>query len=316
MIDSPRQLILRILTGMHAGVELSLSQDEYSIGHGSECDIVISDWPVKEMQFVVNRNGTDMPTITFSDSLMNSPYGLEEPCLVGEIVVTLYDAVQKSKRLSDVAILRKLMVVSVPEAERSSIKNHWIVAATVITLSVIVGVGLQTSGSVAATKQVDRPKSAPPTLAEFLKSGKYPEITFVTEGKITYVDGLVKNRLQWQSLTAGLAALEIPGLVQRFASASDISDAIVNAIAQPGISVSYVGGGKFEITGEIADTVRQRLNLEKLRSDLGRSVTAITYARPDNLIPASDVAQDNVQKMQGYELRVAKDGSKFFIGDH
>lgn len=315
MIDSQRQLILRILTGTHAGVELSLIQNEYSIGHGSDCDIVISDWPVESMQLVVTNNGTEMPAISFNDPAVTSQFGLEEPCLVGDIVVTLYDAAQKVKRLSDVAILRKLMVVPEPVAERGSIKNHWIVAATVVTLSVIVGVGLQTSGSVAATKQVDRPKAGPTTLAELLKSGKYPEITVVTQGNVTYVDGLVKNRTQLQALTTGLARLQVPGLVQRFASASDISDAIVSAIAQPGISASYVGGGKFEITGEIPETVRKRLNLEKLRSDLGGFVTAITYARPDQMISASEAAQENVQKMQGYELRIAKDGSKYFISD-
>lgn len=315
MIDSPRQLILRILTGTHAGVELSLNQEEFSIGHGAECDIVISDWPVKEMRLDVTQNGTEMPTISFNGPAITSAYALEEPCLVGEIVVTFYDAAQKIKRLSDVAILRKLMVVPEPVAETGSIRNHWIVAATVITLSVIVGVGLQTSGSAAATKQFDRSKSASITLAEFLKNGRYPEITFFTEGKVTYVDSLVKNRTQLQSLTTGLAGLEMQGLVQRFAAASDISDAIVSAIAQPGIAVRYVGGGKFEITGEMTDTVKQRLNLEKLRGDLGRFVTAITYAHPESLISARNGAQDSVQKMQGYELRIEKDGSKYFILD-
>lgn len=316
MIDSPRQLILRILTGTHAGVELSLNQEEYSIGHGSDCDIVISDWPVEAMRLVVTNNGTEMPTISFTDTSTTSAYALEEPCLVGEIVVTFYDAVQKVKRLSDVAILRKLVVIAEPVAETGSIKNHWIVAATVITLSVIVGVGLQTSGSVAATKQIDRSKPASTTLAEFLKNGRYPEITFVTKGKITYIDGLVKNRTQLQSLTTGLAGLETQGLIHRFAAASEISDAIVNAIAQPGISVRYVGSGKFEITGEITDAFKQRLNLEKLRSDLGRFVTAITYAPPNPSISARNSAQDSVQKMQGYELRIEKDGSKYFILDH
>lgn len=313
MIDSPRQLTLRVLTGRHAGVELLLNRDEYTIGHGPPCDIVISDWPAECMKLVVTNSDLDMVTISFKDEATTSMFGLNEPCLIGEIVVTSFDAVGGSGRLSDVAILKKLLAKSVPVEEKRSITKHWIVAATVVTLSVVCGAGLQTSRSVAATKTIEQPALAQNQLDTILRNGKYPEIKVVTLGRVTYVDGLVKDRTQFKSLTESLKKQDLQGLVQRFAAASDISDAIGNAVGQPGISVSYMGAGKFEIVGRIPDEIRQKLSLEKLRGDMGHLVKEITFAKPDEINTSNTTIDDNVRQTQGYEFRIAKDGSKYFI---
>ena len=58
-----------------------------------------------------------------------------------------------------------------------------------------------------------------------------------------------------------VAELSLPNVVRRFAAASEISELIGSAIAQPGVLVSYVGHGRFEVSGVISEAVRQRLNL-------------------------------------------------------
>lgn len=313
MIDSPRQLILRVLTGSHAGVELHLSQSEYTIGHGSSCDIVISDWPAKHMNLFVTYSELDIVTISFKDEATTSLFGVNEPCLMGEVVVTSYDAVRAGGRLSDVAILKKLLAKSLPKEEKRSITKHWIVAATVVTLSAVCGAGLQTSRSVAATNTVEQPVFAQNQLDTVLRNGKYPEIKVMTQGQITYVDGLVKDRTQFKLLTERLKKQDLQKLVHRFAAASDISEAIVNAIGQPGVSVIYAGAGKFEISGNILDDARHKLNLEKLRNDMGHLVAEITYAQSDEINTKKPTFDDNAQRVQNYEFTIAKDGSKYFI---
>lgn len=313
MIDSPCQLILRILTGMHAGVELLLSQDRYLIGHSSLCDIVISDWPIESMQVVVTNRDSTMPTISFIDQDTTRNLGLQEAWLVGEIIVTSYDARYPESKLSDVAILRNLMAPAVRSEKKKVTMGNWILAVTIIIASVACSVALQTSGSVAATKKLERPKPSVAQLSDLLKSGKYPEIKLTTQGNITYVDGLVKNHAQFEALSASVVDLSLANVVRRFVAASEISELIVSAIAQPGASVSYVGLGRFEVSGVISEAIRQRLNLEKLRADIGPLVKEISFSPADNFKSPGDPLVDNVQNTHGYELKIAKDGSKYFL---
>ncbi|MES2831668.1 MAG: hypothetical protein V4695_06725 [Pseudomonadota bacterium] len=311
MNHSSQQLQIRILTGMHAGAALFLSQGSYEIGTDLECDVVISDWPFEHTGFTISEDEPDEFSITFDDEQLAAPFGVNEPQQIGDVVIVACKVGDEANRPSDLQLLTQMLapVITVP-ARRQRI-GGWViggVCAVVITVSAFT---LQSSRSVAATKVKNQNESPAVQVREALQNLKYPGLRVTVEGENVIVAGLVKNLTDRKNLAMQLQSLKTEKIVHRYAVESEIAAAISDAIAYPGITVAHTGGGKFEIRGEVPQKVRDRVNLNRLKTDLGAVVSEISF-RDVKVAAVRPVEPEILQSVEGYEFRRAADGARYF----
>ena len=312
MIASPQQVVFRILTGLHAGAEISLSHGIHEIGFDLSCTVVVSDWPVQRSLFTIEKYQTGKSLVRFHDTTLAAPFGMHEPVRFGEIVLAACDSGSQSERPSDLALLTQLLIPVVhtaPEKRRSS--GTWVVGGILIAVGIAGTLAFQSPGSVAATNVHIAPVS---TLAQVKATvGKlgYSGVYVVMDGERVAVTGIVKNRTEANNLAAQLTALQINGVEQRYAVESDIAAAISDAIARPGITVKHLGAGRFEIRGEIPPGVMQKIDLKRLKNDLGSVVSSITFQQP---LAATQSQEEDIssQNKDGYQFKQGGDGAKYF----
>ncbi len=312
MMDSSNQLRLRILTGAHAGAEISFSQGEYVIGSDVGCDVIISDWTYKRTSFSIAYLGAGEYAIAFDAAALTEPFGINQPRCIGDVVVVVSEAGNGSVRPSDLELLTKMLVVPPPAIEKRTLARKIVIAVLVVAGTAGTALTLHGTDSVAVAKVV--PASEVPLVkvrAVVRKIGN-PGIKATAEGNTIVVSGMVKDRQERQVLAAQLNAIKNAEIQHRYAVESEIASAVTDAIAHPGVIVRHVGNGNFQIEGEITPTSRQRINLEKVKADLGPLVKSLSF--PETVQQSQqEVEFDEKQMKKGYQFRVAADGAKYFV---
>jgi type III secretion protein D len=311
MNDSLPALRLRILTGLHAGAELSLKQGSFAIGSDATCDVVVSDWVCKRSIFTVRKDDTGATILEMDGEESKHVFKVHEPVQVGDVVI-VGCAPGGATTPSDLELLKLLLVPAAPvRAQRSSGIGKWVAAGMVIGVVVLSASTLHTTRSVAATRVQGAASSPLVQVRAMLRNGGYPGVKAAVEAESVVVSGLVRSSQERQALAASLALIKGQNIIHRYAVESEIEAAIVDAVALPGIKVRHLGHGQFEIDGEIPDEARKRINLQRLKNDLGTVVTALTFKAPAEATE-DDKEFRSMQSNQGFQIRLATDGVKYF----
>ena len=312
MIDSSPQLRLRILTGTHAGAEICLSQGEYAMGSDPTCNIVISDWPFRRSAFTILNGSSAEFTVRFEDETVVPIFGINAPQSIGNVVIVASLPPGQGSRPSDLELLKTLLVPVPPAVHKRSGVKIWMVAGIMIVASAVSAFALHSTGSVAATKAAPALDSPLAKVRNVVRKMGYPGIRVSVEGEAIVVAGLVKDIAERQHLATELSALHGIQIQQRYAVESEIAATISDALAQPGVVVRHVGGGRFEISGNVTQVMRDRTDLDRLKNDMGPLVKSLAFSA---LQPELDVDAefDGAQTKAGYQFRIAPDGSKYFV---
>jgi type III secretion protein D len=313
MIHSPHQLRLRILTGTHAGAEISLSQGQYVIGSDPTCDVVISDWTFRKSKFEVKHAGADEFIVQFDEEALAEPFGIDQSRRIGDIAIAVSLAGENQRRQTDIALLTQLLAPApvVPPA-RAGI-SRWVIAGFVLCIAATTAFTLHGTGSAASARILPVTDNSPLAKVRSVVSRlQFPSIRVIAEGESVVVSGLLKDAAERKALVQKLATIKGVTVLQRYAVESEISAAITDALAQPGLTVTHLGGGKFEIGGEVTPALRQKTDLARLKADLGPLVKSLSFVEPAEP-PEADVEFDELRMKQGYEFRIASDGTKYFV---
>ena len=312
MIDSSSHLRLRILTGLHAGAELPLNQGKYAIGSDPECKIIISDWPFEKSEFSIIDSGWGLFSVAFADPEVAAPFGINQPRLVGGVAIAVCDGSGETPRLSDLELLSTLLAPVAPPIVKAPRVNKWLVAVTAGTFVVVGAIVLQSPKSVAAPAPHKTEVSAIGQVKDILAKLNYREIHTTADGEVVTVEGLLNSQDEQQRLTDQLSMLKNAKIRNRYAVAADIEAAITDAIATKGVSVKHLGGGQFEVLGELSDAAKVKLDLNRLKADLGPIVTSIKF-KDAKAVAITDKYSENLQNNQGYQFKLASDGVKYFM---
>lgn len=318
MSDTQSQLRLRILTGVHAGAEVPLTQGQHVIGSDPGCDVVISDWLFqRSLLFVGPVSTVDTVTelmLSFEDEALGGPLGINQSRRIGEIAIVVFSDVSLEARLTDLELLSQ-MLAPAPQQEVTKQRGgvtKWVAGGIVFGVLALSVFTFNGSHSVAATKVRVPQGNVVKQVNALVTRLKYPEIHVFVEGKTVVVTGLVKNQSERQMLATQLAALHLPGVLHKYAVESEIASAISDAIAMPGITARHVGGGKFEIVGDIPGGARNKIDLERLKNDFGHVVSAITFSSATGQ-SEKELPFQNIQTSGSYQIRLATDGVKYFM---
>ena len=313
MIASLQLVGVRILTGLHAGAEISLAHGTHEIGSDLSCTIVISDWPVPRSLFTIEKNQAGALQVRFADAALAATFGLHEPVRCGDIVIAACVSGSETQRPSDLSLLTKLLVPAVavaPAKNRSALS--WVLGGVLVAVAIAATVVVQSPRSVAATNVRSVPMTTFEQVKEAVAKLRYAGVYAAMDGDRIVIAGIVKNRSEAKNLAAELASLQARGIEQRYAVESEIADAISDAIARPGVTVKHLGSGRFEIRGEIPPSVMQKIDLKRLKNDLGSVVSSITFQEP----AGSTAAAEDMSNMQGkndYRFKQGSDGTKYFM---
>ena len=315
MIASQQQLEFRILTGLHAGAGLLLSHGSHEIGSDLKCAVVVSDWPVQRSLFTIEKQEAGHWQVRFHDAALAAPFGLHEPVRFGDIVIVVSDPDSESPRPSDLALLTQMLTPTVPVAvapEPRRVAGTWLVGGILIAVATAGAFALQSPRSVAATNtRMATPLNSLEQVKATVAKLKYGGVYVAMEGERIAVAGIVRNRAEAKNLAAQLTSLQLAGIEQRYAVESDIAAAINDAIARPGITVKHLGAGRFEIRGDIPPSVMQKIDLKRLKNDLGSVVSSITFQEPVVAVPAVEDVP-NSQNKEDYQFKQGGDGVKYF----
>ena len=312
MIDSSPQLRLRILTGLHAGAELRLSQGKYAIGSDSECEIMISDWPFAQSKFSIIDSGWGMFSIAFENPEVAAPFGINQPRLVGDVAIAVCDGSGETPRPTDLELLSTLLApVAPPVAKAQRGVNKWLIAVTAGTFLVVGSIVLQSPKSVAAPAPQNMEASPIGQVKDILAKLNYRGIHTSASGDVVTVEGLLNTQEEQKRLTEQLSLLKDAKIRNRYAVADDIAAAITDAIAKKGVTAKHVGGGQFEVVGDLSVAAKEKLDLNRLKADLGPIVTSIKF-RDTKAVVITDKDSEILQNDQGYQFKLASDGVKYF----
>jgi type III secretion protein D len=315
MIDSAKPLQLRILTGTHAGAEILLSQGSHTIGYEADSDFVLSDWPDACTHFKVYKNSFGKQEVSFIDEsvdeVVEEILRINQPKQIGDIIFVAIDSNCGIERPSDLDLLKQILVPVVPSKKRTKIRGL-LVGGIFVMLGTTLMLTLQTTRSVAATTPAIAKKSVVQQVKALLRKQTFSGIKARADGDKVVVSGLVKDQGERDRLDAQLDALHLPNVLHEYATEGDIVNAISDAVGQPGVTVKYAGNGRFELGGKITPDMRKKLDLAKLKNDLGATVLALGFADEGDLEP---VAKDDaiVQSAEGYKYKQGPNGAKYFI---
>jgi len=280
--------LLRILTGLHAGVEVVLDAGEHRIGSGEDCEIRITDWRDADLllsldaqgvvrarraanalpETVVDVFGADATPLLMLD-FVPVPFGETALCIGPvdglwpndlELLATLWggppgtDAERVGRRRKRVAY------VSVGSA----------LVAGLLAVGAILASPHQ--GTLPAIESV---KTLVDRVGAELKRAGYTELHVVPRGNTVVVTGMVAtpaDDLVARKLLERLAAARIE---RQYDVAQEDVQSIGESIGIPGATVQYAGQGRFRVSGAVPNLTQLRTAVEQVRADVGPNVRAI-----------------------------------------
>lgn len=309
---------LRILNGTHAGAFLDLGPGTYSIGHADDCDVSIADWHFETLSL---RIGTD--AVAQVEWTRGSPQRLR----FDDFVPVDFDGISVCTGPSDAqwpgdaALVAATRAVA-PSGSLAAVGQRLVARpARAVPGAVAVIVALASAGWLmsASSKTADVPG---PTL-EMSRDTLQRALDGVAAGRLQVriaqgtlsVDGLIDNAEQARAVGAAIKAAPLPFALQQHVSvASDVAEAIRNAVGLPGAQIAYRGAGVFSYAARATDVAATQAALDRVTADLSPVVKRIDAvleepAAPQPPGPAvlSSLSTDGVSVME------TRDGVKHMV---
>ncbi|HEY1395229.1 hypothetical protein [Roseateles sp.] len=328
---------LRILTGLHAGVQLRLTRRQYRIASDEDADLQISDWAHAPLLLTFEEEGSDVspalhliaddgtPARTTAGAL-----GLLEdflPRRFGDIVICAGpDAAPDAPAWpSDMALMDALMrPVAKIKAGVAAAAEAAGVAGTVVPRA-RAAIGLKLSALVAAAALIaalasvlstqTAASTAPPTspmeqVMLALRQAGVEGLTVRRVDRRLLVEGLLPGSAEMARARAALQPFGEGQLLHRYASAGDIVRQIGDALNRPGVRVVHRGQGVFAVEGQAADPAELQDEVRRIAGDIGPLVRRIDVAVEQTLPTARVRVGSMLAGDDGLQYVQTADGTK------
>lgn len=280
--------LLRILTGLHAGVEIALDAGEHRIGAGDDAEIRITDWRDGDLLLSIDAQGVTrarraagMQPETAADRFDadGSPLLMLDfvPVPFGETALCV--GPEQGAWPSDLELLATLWAPP-PGADAARRGAQRKLAACAAAGGALVA-GLLAMGAMLASAH----PSAPPAvetvdalasrLGGELERAGYAELHAAPRGAMVAVSGMVATSADDLAARRLLERLAAHRVERRYDVAQDDAQSIGESLGVSGATVAYAGQGRFRVSGVVPDLSRLRAAVERVRADVGPNVRAI-----------------------------------------
>lgn len=303
---------LRILTGLHAGVQLLLNRRQYRIASDEDADLQISDWDQAPLILTLDEQGSDVSlalSLTGNDGQPGSPLGrLEDflPRRFGDIV--LCAGPDQAEWPSDVTLMAALMSppkpAAVPRRSSLGLKAGALVGVVALMGGLVTVLTTQTATSapVVAASPLERIQTA-------LRRAQVEGLLVRQVDRRVVVEGLLPSTADMARVRTALQPFGEDQLLHRYAAASDIVRQIGDALNRPGLRVAYRGNGVFAIEGQDADPAQLQNDARRVAADIGPLVRRIDVAVAETL-PTAKVRVGAMWAGDGLQYVQTADGTK------
>jgi type III secretion protein D len=287
--------LLRILTGVHAGVELHLNGGAHRIGSDEDADIRISDWSGADVLLTVDETGVvstqrlvpecealaqgDGERTAARDEALTLEPGT---VLLVDFVPMRFDETVLCVGASDAAWPSDLELLSTllvkpqearHEAERS--RQRKLVGAVLgcAMLGAVVVIG-----SVLITTVVSRaalPRDAGDLAQRVniaLAQAHLTELHARPHGADVIISGMVPTAEDDATVRRALTHLSSTAIKRQYDIAQIDARDIEDALDAQNVHVAYAGQGAFSITGKVANPADVEAALTRIRHDLSSNV--------------------------------------------
>lgn len=308
---------IRILTGVHAGAQISLTVGTYHVGANDACDVCISDWEGDQLTLVVDESLT---VRMFHDTR----HGVEGAgALVPDFVAlrfgnaTLCVGPDDATWPSDLDLLSGMLApkteidAPVEGAKRGSLKLTGIGLASMMVASAVVAgtiiFGTQASEAVSPVPNLD---ALAAQLSSSLHAIGLHELNAKAVGNAVLVQGMVPTADEDIAARKVLSRLGGEHAQRGYDVAQDDVRSIQESLAIPGASVSYAGNGVFRISGTVPSLDGFHEALVNIRQDFDANVKRIEQDVREGSIPAAPASYSAMVSIGDVRYIETPDGVK------
>jgi type III secretion protein D len=314
--DSPTMKKLRILTGTHAGAHLTLNPGAHVVSQAIDADIQITDWKHLPIRLTADEGNTVNVMVLDPASDTASPLEALEDFVPRRFkdVVLCIGSVDVAWP-SDLKLMESLM--RPPSKSAGSKQNQPGRRLSRRAIVCLAGASLTLLGGFAGlvaslSSKAEARRPPEPLIGRVHRALQATQVLGAIarneQGRVV-VEGLVDSAADAAKLRAALQPFAADGVLQRFASASDMAQSITDALANPGLAVHYRGDGNFVVTGSSRDLEKVRSALQRIAGDLGPLLGRIEVAArelpaPETVPVGALMTSDDLQYVQ------TRDGTK------
>jgi type III secretion protein D len=308
---------LRVLTGRHAGVQITLSPSKYRIAADEQADIQLVDWQVQPLDIELLEEDN---VLTITSSLADIAEGTTpsfadfEPRRFGDVVLCVGPV--GTAWPTDVELLEHLMRPAVKAAQvvQQAAAWSWARATSVLAAAAALATG-GAFGAVALhnklTPQVAAvvPEPLSAQVSRAVSEVGVEDVTIQAVGDRVRVEGLLRDSAEALVLRQQLTRFPADLIEHKYAAASEIAQSISDALGTPGLVVAYRGQGVFEVSGRAMHLDKVRSAASRVATDLAPLVRGIEVAAAES--PAPDtVPVGAMLSTDGLKYVQTRDGAK------
>jgi type III secretion protein D len=310
---------LRVLTGRHAGVQLTLTTSKYRIAADEQADIQLVDWQAEPLNLELLEEGnlvtiaTPLQADAATGGAAPESFVDFEPRRFGDVVLCVGPALAAWP--SDVELLERLMrpVKQAAETLRAARPGRMARAAAMVAAVAALVVGGVYTSVVWRHAQAAQEQVLPePLFGKVLRTVSATSLKGVAvrqAGDHVVVEGLLADGSEALALRQLLARFPAELIEHRYAAVPDIAQSISDALGLPGLTVSYRGQGMFEVGGRAMHLDKVRAAANRIAADLvplvrGIEVVAAEAPAPDSVPVGALLSTDGLQYVQ------TRDGAK------
>jgi type III secretion protein D len=303
---------VRILTGLHAGTQLSLDSTSFRLGRGSGFDIDIDDWNHGPIELVVEEGENVNAFVLGSadDGSGRELIGRMEDFLPRRFLdVVLCCGPEQGEWPSDVSLLELLMR---PAPVAAPAPKPWRLYASLgacaVTLLGVFGVLVMRQSAAAQQRQPAEPLVA--QVYRAVEALPFKGLFVTAEGEQVVVSGLLESQPQVQTVRAALARFPKTRLAHRYAAADHTARSIAESLGVPGLTVEYRRDGVFAVIGKTQGVERLREAAKRVEGDLAPLIRRIDI-EVAQLPPPDRVPVGSVMATEGLQVVETRDGAKY-----
>ncbi len=336
--------LLRILTGVHAGVQLPLTSARYVIGAEADADVEIIDWQGESIVIEVNEDTVNILMASMQDEGNGSAAAQSlldfVPRRFGDVALCI--GPDNVAWPSDMALLELLLrpVTAAVEALQNVLggdptdaaadtmaQSHtadgetageparqqgrrrmaaWAGGAASLLLGGLVFIVSGANGKV---------QPAPPLAQQIeraLQESKVRGVTLRSAGKELVVEGIVDDAVALRTLNTALRHFDDTHVRRKYASADDISRQIVESLGIDDIQARRRSDGVFVLSGHTVDAPHLRAAVARVASDLAPLVKRIEVD-VQATTPTSKELVGAVYAAPGVQIVQTRDGRKVLM---
>lgn len=284
---------LRVISGLHAGAWLPLGPGRYRIDSGEQAAqdpdslLRLYDWTAAPLLLVVDAQDTISTThaaqaLVPGASEVGEVWAELQPRRYGEVVLCTGDTERPWP--SDEQLLAMLRAPA-PDARPSALAwmRSWSARAVVVGAGLLVAVGALYGAGTGSPPTLAPPQPAlgAQWLSRSLANQNLHELEVRQDHREVVLSGLVRNAQQGQAVRMAVADVQRStgvAVIESWEVADEIASTIESALRAPGLQAHYLGAGRFEVVGRVADPAQLQHAAPQLQKDLGANVRGIDFS--------------------------------------